>query len=99
MKSKVAMLISVATLALSAIAPNAMASSKARPSARGPVAVSQSAKAASAITMSRNAISKSASSITVSKTAISKSASAITKSASSHAVPGPDAVGTSAKSN
>jgi hypothetical protein len=49
--------------------------------------------------MSRNAISKSASSITVSKTAISKSASAITKSASSHAVPGPDAVGTSAKSN
>lgn len=99
MKSKVAMLISVTTLALSAIAPNAMASGKAQPSARGPVAVSRSANAASAITVGRTAISKSASSITVGRTAISKSASAITKSSASHAVAPSHAVLTSANSN
>lgn len=63
MKSKLAMLITVATLALSAVAPNAMASGKAQPSARGPVSVSKTAKSASSITVGRNAVSKSASAI------------------------------------
>lgn len=76
MKSKVAMLISVATLALSAMAPNAMASGKAQPSARSPISVSKSSKAASSITVGRTAVSKSA-------TAISKSSHA---AAPSHAV-------------
>ena len=96
MKSKVAMLISVATLALSAVAPNAMASGKAQPSARSPISVSKSAKAASAITVGRNAVSKSASSITVGRTAVSKSATAISKS--SHAAAPSHAVLTGAKS-
>ena len=86
MKSKVAMLISVATLALSAIAPNAMASGKAQPSARGAVSVSKSAKSASSITVGRTAVPKGASSITMGRTAVSKSASASSK-ISSHAEP------------